>query len=857
LLRDAYTVNRNKLLTATLTIIILSSCFACLLETGITKATTTFYDVTFTETGLASGTSWNVTCAGTTHASTSNKITFSSSSVGTYAYTIKTPDGYTLGSAATSLVTFKDETTNIAVTFASNDGSNWPMYQHDILHTGNVNGTGPLVNNTQWSSDVENGINAMRLSSIIAANGIVYAHANASLYALDAFTGEQLWSFTAASDVPFDTSAAVANGIVYVGGNFEDENGALFALNATTGAQLWNSSTGYIEVSSPTVFEGVVYIGSLNHILYAFNATTGAQLWTHDVGTIIYSSAVVANETLYVCGQNGVIHALNIANGAEQWNYNIYSGTTGSPSIANGILYMGGTGGIYAINTTSHALLWWQSVNNYVQGLSITDGVVYTATWGKIAYALNATDGNQLWSHTLPEYVDSCPVVVGGVFYIGANDQNMYALNASTGTEIWRYTLNGRIENSAAVTNGNLYIGSATGRIYAFGPTDNLTMNTVGQGSVFPGNGTHAVGAPVHLEAVPAAGWGFSGWSGDASGESNTTIVMDANKTVTATFTPLYNLTINLYIDNVLNSNVTDIIPYSNGTICSNAFNIAILPPEYLFDHLSVDGLPIAGLSYNVTMNQNHIIDVYVNTNMLQLTVNPSIGGTCNLSIGNHAYAYGTNITLTATPAEGYIFHSWVLGDGVSYSNPSTLQITENWTIWPEFTIDPNFAYNVTFTIQDVPEGIEWSVTLNQTTLTTKTTNITFTIPYGNYTYSITLPQGYTSTTQLTGNLDITSSTQTIEIAASKQSSTSPSLTATPTPTLTPKPTTTPQPTVTPSATPASTASPTATPAQVSQSGTNLTVIAATIVILLVLFGLFLKRKNRNGNKNKNLTLKH
>lgn len=468
---------------------------------------------------------------------------------------------------------------------------------------------------------------------------------------------------------------------------------------------------------------------------------------------------------------------LNALNAAELWSFNINSGTTGSPSVANGILYMGGTGGIYAINTTSHTQLWWQQVNNYVQALSVANGVVYTATWGKIAYAFNATTGSQLWNHTLDEYVDSCPVVVGGVFYIGANDRNMYALNASTGTEIWRYTIDGRIENSAAIVNGNLYIGSAMGTIYAFGPTNNLTINTVGQGNVFPGNGTHAVGAPVHLEAVPAAGWEFSGWSGDASGESNTTIVMDANKTVTATFTPLYNLTMDLYVDNVLNTDYISIEAFTNGTVHSGMLEISHLPPQWTFDHISIDGVPVEGVEYNLTMNQNHLIDVYVNTSMLQLTVNPSIGGTSNLSVGNHTYAYGTNVTLTATPAEGYIFSRWILGDGVSLSNTSTLQMTENWTVWPEFTIDPNFAYNVTFTMPNMPEGIEWSVTLNQTTLTTNTTNITFTVPYGNYTYSITLPQGYTSTTQLTGNLNTINGTQTIEITSTKQPSTSPTQT--------------------------------------------------------------------------------
>jgi uncharacterized repeat protein (TIGR02543 family) len=64
-----------------------------------------------------------------------------------------------------------------------------------------------------------------------------------------------------------------------------------------------------------------------------------------------------------------------------------------------------------------------------------------------------------------------------------------------------------------------------------------LTMLVDGEGTVSPGNGTHLSGATVSLEAAASDGWTFSGWSGDASGTENTTIAMDENETVTATFT--------------------------------------------------------------------------------------------------------------------------------------------------------------------------------------------------------------------------------------------------------------------------------------------------------------------------------
>ncbi len=71
-------------------------------------------------------------------------------------------------------------------------------------------------------------------------------------------------------------------------------------------------------------------------------------------------------------------------------------------------------------------------------------------------------------------------------------------------------------------------------------PPVTLTVNKVGNGTVTlnPAGGSYAVGTVVQLSAAPDAGWYFSGWSGDLTGTTNpASITMNANKTVTATFT--------------------------------------------------------------------------------------------------------------------------------------------------------------------------------------------------------------------------------------------------------------------------------------------------------------------------------
>src|SRR2546425_8044623 len=105
----------------------------------------TTYDVSFTETGLPTGTSWSVTLAGTTHTSTASTITFSEGH-GIYAYTISVVPGYATpaytgsidvhGSSVTQSVAWTQVT--YAVTFEESAlpaGSSWSVSLQGTVHS--------------------------------------------------------------------------------------------------------------------------------------------------------------------------------------------------------------------------------------------------------------------------------------------------------------------------------------------------------------------------------------------------------------------------------------------------------------------------------------------------------------------------------------------------------------------------------------------------------------------------------------------------------------------------------------------------------------------------------------------------
>ena len=103
------------------------------------------YPVTFTETGLASGTSWSVTLNGATRTSSTTAITFNESN-GTYTYSIGSVTGYSTSTPAGS-VTVSSGSGSVAVKFTENSytltlvesglssGQTWAVTVNGTPHT--------------------------------------------------------------------------------------------------------------------------------------------------------------------------------------------------------------------------------------------------------------------------------------------------------------------------------------------------------------------------------------------------------------------------------------------------------------------------------------------------------------------------------------------------------------------------------------------------------------------------------------------------------------------------------------------------------------------------------------------------
>ena len=183
--------------------------------------------------------------------------------------------------------------------------------------------------------------------------------------------------------------------------------------------------------SSPTVADGVVYVGSDDFNVYALNAHTGAKLWSYATGDTVDSSPAVANGVVYVGSQDSNVYALNAHTGAKLWSYTTGAPVISSPTVANGVVYVGsGDFNVYALDASTGTKLWsYTTGNNVTSSPAVANGVVYVGSWDNNVYALNASTGAKQWSYAAASVVTSSPAVANGVVYVGSWDFNVYALN--------------------------------------------------------------------------------------------------------------------------------------------------------------------------------------------------------------------------------------------------------------------------------------------------------------------------------------------------------------------------------------------------------------------------------------------
>ena len=332
---------------------------------------------------------------------------------------------------------------------------------------------------------------------------------------LDAYTGELLWTLPIEAFAPRE-SVAIAYGNLYlipgsVTTAVDEESGEeystfnqVWAISTSSWSMFrrdsahsaagqsapenltlrWKFTTDGAVISSPSVADGMVYVGSQDKNIYCLDSRTGSLVWNFTTGARIKSSPAIADGMVYVGPDDGNVYCLDAEDGSLIWstdaggqievNFAAAPALRSSPTVVDGNVYVGSLDtNVYCLDVEDGDVEWTFKTEGYITSSpAVVDGAVYIVSEEPEAgalYKLDAADGSFIWKRELPYEeihtggtdLHASPVVVDGMVFAASNVKQYHGINTETGNIEWTYTTSGVgefIVCSPAYNDGQLFL---------------------------------------------------------------------------------------------------------------------------------------------------------------------------------------------------------------------------------------------------------------------------------------------------------------------------------------------------------------------------------------------------------------
>ncbi len=215
------------------------------------------------------------------------------------------------------------------------------------------------------------------------------------------------------------------------------------------GVLRWSFETERQLFASPSVVDGVVYIGTGDGRLLALDGQTGEIVWEVEVGDAVHSTPAVAGDLVFFGLLDGRVVALERATGSRVWEFLTEGAIVASPTVYEGFLYIGSGDGAF--------------------------------------YALDAATGEQIWRRDTGRWIGTSAAVLEDAVAFVSYDRVLYILDRHNGTDRLRFVVTGSPRGSASFGEEHLFIGEPSGSLKAVDwrranlPFDSIRMRFANQ----------------------------------------------------------------------------------------------------------------------------------------------------------------------------------------------------------------------------------------------------------------------------------------------------------------------------------------------------------------------------------------
>jgi outer membrane protein assembly factor BamB len=300
-----------------------------------------------------------------------------------------------------------------------------------------------------------------------------------------------LWARGLRSYIEYPPS--YCNGTLYV----NTFGGRTFAIDALSGKVIWSRQGGK-KASTPAVAGPRLIVSSHDGTVTAFERATGRRLWQIQTDAKVESSPVAIGNLVYFGSTDGRLFAVDTTTGKIRWAYNTGGRINASPSVYRlRICIDTYAGSVFCLNRRTGQRLWSRYFKrDFVRYESFyaspsTDGKrLYTVSRAGKVYALDASNGDVVWTQHVNSLGYSTPAVANGRVFVGGFDGSLRAFRSTTGNLLWRRYVGGRILAPALVVGDLVFFSTLEQKTYAVRATDGRLVWQLGMGKYAPGIAT-------------------------------------------------------------------------------------------------------------------------------------------------------------------------------------------------------------------------------------------------------------------------------------------------------------------------------------------------------------------------------
>jgi outer membrane protein assembly factor BamB len=292
-----------------------------------------------------------------------------------------------------------------------------------------------------------------------------------SVYAINLTTNRESWHYPqepARTSSFFASPALSEEGLVIVGGY----DNLVYALDPSAGgdvrsAWIFEGASDNI-IGAPVVAGDIVLVPSADNNLYALDLSTGDPVWTQPFSTdeALWSAPLVEGDVIYLASLDHHVYAIDLDTGTELWSTEPLNGAIADTPMLVGNLIIVGTFNSQLVGVDSERrgeIAWTFDTSGWVWGSpTVADDLAFFGDYTGVAYAVDITDGQEVWRKTLDGPITTTPALGDELIFFVTEAGTVYAFETDSREPFWTSNpvLEGRLLSDPVLTGDTLLVAS-------------------------------------------------------------------------------------------------------------------------------------------------------------------------------------------------------------------------------------------------------------------------------------------------------------------------------------------------------------------------------------------------------------